>query len=269
MPLPRMPGVDELALHVHTSGGQQLGPLSRRALDDAMKAGDVTTADHMWMQGMTDWIPLSDAPELLEDLDAPDAAAEMAALPGESDDDRQDRIFGGLVQKSWDYLEDHEFASHVDEVFLGAIITSTLDTGHSLIDLSSNGTHHNLRFQKDDDQSRLIARVTHMTPSMAVSKVLGQRASVVIGYGEKVGSISKVMGAVRAEFQSGFLQNADPGTITVDGDMATGYVYCQVDMYWNIGEYVGRDYRIDYPKLTTHIGATRHALRKYLRGRFK
>jgi len=269
MSLTRMPGVDELAVHVHTAAGQQLGPLSRRALDESVKNGDVAGADHIWMQGMTDWIPLSDAGELLENLDAPDPTAEMAALPGESDDDRQDRIFGGLVQKSWDYLEDHEFASHIDEVFLGAIITATLDTGHSLIDLSSNGTHHFLRFQSDEDKSRVIARVTHMTPSMAVSKVLGQRASVIIGYGEKLGSITKVMGAIRAEFQSGFLQDADPGTITVDGDIATGYVYCQVDMYWNIDDYVGRDYRIDYPKLTNHIGATRHALRKYLRGRFQ
>ncbi len=269
MKLPRLPGVDEIALHVHTQGGQQLGPLSRRALDAAMTNNDIASGDHVWMQGMSDWIPLSDAPELREGLDAPDPAAETAALPGESDDDRQDRIFGGLVQKSWDYLEDHDFANHIDEVFLGAVITATLDTGHYLIDLASNGTHHNLRFQHAEDHSRLIARVTHMTPSMAVSKVLGQRASVVIGYGEKVSSIGTVMGAVRAELQSGFLQNADPGTITVDGDIASGYVYCQVDMYWNIGEYVGRDYAIDYGKLTTHIGATRHALRKYLRGRFK
>lgn len=267
MALPRMPGVQEAVLHVHAATGQ-LGPLSRTALDDAIRGGSVTPQDHIWMQGMTDWVPIHGVEGLLDNLDAPDPTADLAAVPGESDDDHQDRIFGGLVQKSWDYLEDHDFAGHIDEVFLGAVITSTLDTGYSLIDLSSDGTHHFLRFQDMSDESRIIARVKHLTPSLAVAKVLGQRASVIIGYGEKAGSITKVMGAVQAEMKSGFLQNPDPGTITVDGDMASGYVYCQVDMYWDIEDYVGRDYRIDYARLTAHIGASRHALRKYLRGRF-
>ena len=266
MPLPRMPGPDEAVLHVHGEGGQQ-GPLSRRQLDEAIRGGKVALADHVWMQGMTDWVALGTLPELLAGLDAP-SASEAPAAPGESEDDRLDRVVGSLVQKSWDYLEGHDFASHVDEVFLGAVITSTLDTGYSLIDVKSDGTHHFLRFQNMQDHSRIIVRVTHLTSSLSVAKVLGQRASVIIGYGEKVAAISKVMNAIQAEMKSGFIQNPDPGTITVDGDLGTGYVYCQVDMYWQIDDYVGRDYRIDYTKLTGHIGATTHALRKYLRGRF-
>jgi len=265
MALPRMPGPDEDSLLVHSAEGQ-LGPLSRRTLKSHLDEGRVQPADHVWMKGMTEWEPIEAQPGLFDALDAP--PAEEAKLPGESDDDHQDRIFTDLVKQSWDYLEDHEFAGHIDEVFLGAVITGTLDTGYSLIDLNSDGTHHYLRFQNMEDHSRVIVRATHLTGTLAVSKVLGQRASVVIGYGEKVGSIQKVMGAVRAEMKSSFLQNPDPGTITVDGDMASGYVYCQVDMYWNIDEYVASDYRVDTGKLSAHIGATTHALRKYLRGRF-
>jgi hypothetical protein len=260
-----MPAPDEDVLLVHSADGQ-LGPLSRRTLKSHVDEGRVAVTDHVWMKGMAEWLPIADQAGLLDDLDA--APAEEARLPGESDDDHQDRIFTDLVKKSWDYLEDHEFAGHIDEVFLGAVITGTLDTGYSLIDLNSNGSHHFLRFQNLDDGSRIIVRCTHLTGTLAVAKVLGQRASVVIGYGEKVGSIGKVMNAVRAEMKSNFLQNPDPGTITVDGDMASGYVYCQVDMYWSIDEYVASDYRIDTAKLSAHIGATTHALRKYLRGRF-
>lgn len=265
MPLPRTPGPDEAVLLVHGADGQ-LGPMSRRTLKDHVDEGRVQTSDHLWMKGMTEWEPVAQHGDLLEDLG--EAVAEVAKLPGESDDDHQDRLFTELVKQSWDYLEEHEFAGHIDEVFLGAVITGTLDTGYSLIDLNSSGSHHYLRFQDLDDHSRIIVRATHLTGSLAVSKVLGQRASIVIGYGEKVASIGKVMAAVRAEMKSNFLKNPDPGTITVDGDMASGYVYCQVDMYWNIDDYVAPDYRVDHARLAAHIGATTHALRKYLRGRF-
>ena len=172
------------------------------------------------------------------------------------------------MRASWDYLADHQFAGHIDEVFLGAVITSTLDAGYALIDITSDGTHHYLRFEKLADKTRVIFRLTHLTAGLATAKVLGQRASVIVGYGEKIGSIGKVMKAVKAEYQSGYMRNPEPGTISVDGDVSSGYVYCQVDMYWNIDEYVSREYAIDYEKLTGHVSASINALRKYLRGRF-
>ncbi len=90
----------------------------------------------------------------------------------------------------------------------------------------------------------------------------------MIGYGEKAKNVSKVMSALKAEFKSGFIQDAEPGTITVDGDLTSGYVYAQVDLYWNIDEYVDADFTTDHAKLADHIRACTNALRKYLRGRF-
>lgn len=270
MALPRMPRPDEVELHVHARGGQ-LGPISRLVLKTKIDAGEVVLTDHLWMEGMAGWERLSDHPTLLEGLDEAPAPAAAAATEapraGESEDDFQDRVFGELVRGSWNYLGEHRFANHIDEVFLGAIITSTLDTGYSLIDLNSDGSHHYLRFENLQDRTRIIVRLTHLTPSLAVSKVLGQRVSAVIGYGEKVGNITKIFGAIQAEMKSAYL-DPEPGTITVDGDLNSGYVYCQVDLYLDIEQYVARDYTIDYPKLSGHIGATTHALRKYLRGRF-
>lgn len=269
MALPRMPRPDEVELHVHGERGQ-LGPISRLVLKEKVAAGEVALSDHLWMEGMGGWEKLAEHPALLEGLDAVPAPATAAQAPaaGESDDDFQDRVFGDLVRSSWNYLGEHRFAAHIDEVFLGAIITSTLDTGYSLIDLNSDGSHHYLRFENLKDHTRIIVRLTHLTGSLAVAKVLGQRVSAVIGYGEKIGNLTKIFGAIQAEMKSAYLNDPEPGTITVDGDLNSGYVYCQVDLYLDIEQYVARDYTIDYPRLSGHIGATTHALRKYLRGRF-
>jgi hypothetical protein len=187
---------------------------------------------------------------------------------GSAEDDRLDTIFGELVSRSWDYYEAHAFAGHIDEVFLGAVITSTLDSGCALIDISSDGTHHYLRFEDLEDHSRIVYRVTHLTPSLSQAKVLGQRASVVVGYGERVGNFQQIWKALKAEYKSGLVASPEPGTITVDGDMSSGYVYVQVDLFLTIDDYVAADYRIDYSLLQDHLAATHNALRKYLRGRF-
>lgn len=257
-----MPGPDEAVIHVHGAAGP-IGPMSRRALKAEIDGGRVRRDDHVWIEGMTDWVAISAWTGLLDGLDVP-----AAPVAGESADDRLDRVFGQLVRSSWDYYNAHVHAGHIDEVFLGAIITSTLDTGYSLIDLTSDGTHHYLRFEHLGDHSRVIVRLTHLTGDLVRAKVQGHRASVIVGYGERSNDFAKIMNAIRAELKSGYIQSAEPGTITVDGDMNTGYVYVQVDLYLCVDDYVGADYTIRYDRLQEHLGATLNALRKYLRGRF-
>ncbi|MBA2320347.1 MAG: DUF4339 domain-containing protein [Deltaproteobacteria bacterium] len=269
MPLPRLPGPDELCLHAHTAAGQ-IGPLSRRTLASKVASKEVAPDDHFWFEGLSDWLPVSAHPELVEALGEP-ASTAGPARAGESDDEHQERVFGSLVKESWNYLTEHAFAESVDEMLVGAVITSTLDAGFSLIDLSSDGQHHHLRFENfgDKERPRIIFRLTHLTPSLAMAKVLGQRASVIVGYGERVANAAAVVNAMKAEWKSGFIQNAEPGTVTVDGDLGTGYVYCQVDLYWKLDDYIKPDFSVEYPLLTSHVRAITHSLRKYLRGRFK
>ncbi|MEM9553787.1 MAG: DUF4339 domain-containing protein [Acidobacteriota bacterium] len=193
---------------------------------------------------------------------------------GSAADEELDGVFVDLVESSWEWVTENRFASHIDEVFLGALITGTLDAGFSLIDLSSDGSHHYLRFESLEGAggvtqgSRLIVRMRHLTGDLARAKVLGQRASVVIGYGEKAPNAKQVIEALKAELKSGFLQDSEPGTITVDGDLTSGYVYAQIDLHWRLDEYVHDDYRIESSLITRHVSACAHALRKYLRGRF-
>jgi len=284
-----LPAPDAAAIHVHTPGGT-LDPMSRLDLKAKVDAGEVSTADQFWFAGMGDWVPAETKPEAEATPAAetkpeaeatpaaevpaekaaptPEAAETSAGPAAETEDDRLDAVFGDLVQASWDYFGDHDFASHVDEVFLGAIITSSLDINYSLIDLTSDGTHHYLRFENMEDHSRFIVRFTHLTADLATARVLDHRANMVIGYGEKTKQFQKVWKALKAEYKSGLIQGNSPGTFSVDGDLSSQYVYVQVPLFMRIDDYVARDYTIDFARLGEHLGATTHALRKYLRGRF-
>lgn len=279
MGLPELPGADKVAVHVHANE-QTIGPLSRRQLKAKLDAGEIAGDDTFWFDGMADWAEIAQFPDLVDVPEAASPAPAPAAAGGApgygadgkadspEEDDALDAVFGELVKRSWEYHEDHRFSSHVDEVFLGAIITACLDGGWSLIDLTSDGTHHYLRFEEMEGHTRAIVRFTHLTPALATARVLGQRASVVIGYGEKTRNFTAVWKAIQAEYKSGLLSGNTPGTISVDGDMNSQYVYCQVPLYMNIDDYVARDYAVDHHKLTRHFDATLNALRKYLRGRF-
>jgi hypothetical protein len=260
MPLPPLPPPDVDALHVHAAAGT-VGPLSRRTIAARLAQGELQPSDSFWFDGMAGWEELSAHPALVQGLDSGSPAPATT-------DDQLDKVFGGLVKESWKYYNAHAFASQVDEVFLGAIITATLDTGYSLIDLTSDGTHHYTRFQNLQDNSRIICRLTHLTGDLVRSKVEGHRASVVFGYGERVNDFGRIWQALKAEMKSGYLQSAEPGTITVDGDVNAGYIYVQVDLYLCVDDYVKADYGVRYDVLREHLAATHNALRKYLRGRF-
>ena len=142
-----------------------------------------------------------------------------------------------------------------------------LDAGHVLIDLTSDGTNHFLRFEDLDDRARVTMALTHLTRDVTMAKAVGQRASLVVGYGEPIKSFGRVLNAMRQEAKSGYLGRAEPGIVTFDADSESQYLYAQVDLYLAIDEYVDEHFTVDYAKLGIHVAATVHALGKFLRGR--
>jgi hypothetical protein len=285
-----LPASDDPVIHIHSQERGRLEPISRRDLARQLDEGQITDKDLVWFTGLDGWKALSDVPGITtlpatappadevrtlvagidNDIDA--TAAQEGALAeaevGSEGDDELDAIFGKLVEQSWDFHHQHDFAGHIDEVLIGAVITSCLEGGRSLIDLTSDGTHHYLRFEDMEDHSRMIVRLTHLTGDLTTATVQGHRASVIIGYGERIRNFSKIWQAVKAEYKSGLISRDSPGSISVDGDMASQYVYVQVRLYLKIDNYIDHEYDIDYARLGEHLGATVHALRKYLRGRF-
>lgn len=286
-----VPGPDEQAVYVHVAG-ERHGPFTRREVARQLASRELSSSDHVWYQGLERWQRISDRLDLVTglapsmesteggtqalSLEAIEAAVDHVnapaavtqAMPVATEDSRLDAVFSELVERSWDWLSHRQRASQVDEVFLGGVITACLDRGVVLIDVTSDGDHHYLRFEDLSDNSRRIFRMTHLTRDPAQAEVLGHRASLVVGYGERVGDIGTVMSALKSEFKSGFLASPEPGTVTVDADVTSGYVYAQVDLFWKLDDYVRSDFSIDRERLELHIEACVHALRKYLRGRF-
>ncbi|WP_433326558.1 hypothetical protein [Spirillospora sp. CA-294931] len=178
-----------------------------------------------------------------------------------------DQVYGRLVKRSWQRFEEQRAAAEVDDLLVGAVVTAMVAEGNSLIDLNSDGNHHHLRFQNPRDRSRLLFQLTHLSGTVLDAKTLGQYASVQMGYGERVENTRTVWQALKSEIKSGFLDVGEPGVMTVDAELTTGYVYVQVELLLDLEPYFADQYTIRYPVLQEHLSATRQALAKYLHGR--
>jgi hypothetical protein len=178
-----------------------------------------------------------------------------------------DKIFVGLVKESWDYYNETVQNTKMDDLLLGAVIASLVEQGYSLIDLNSDGVSHFLRFEYLQTKQRLIFQLQNLSESLVNAKVLGRKARVVIGYGERVNNMGAIWSALKAEMKSGFLDATEPGVITCDADMTSGYIYVQVPLILDLDQYFAQNYKVNYQLLQGHIGATVNALAKYLRGR--
>lgn len=178
-----------------------------------------------------------------------------------------DKIFVGLVKESWNYYNETLQNTKMDDLLVGAVIASMVEQGYSLIDLNSDGVSHYLRFEILQTKQRLIFQLQNLAEDLVAAKVLGRKARIVIGYGEKVNNLSSIWSAFKAEMKSGFLDQQEPGVITCDADMTSGYIYVQVPLILGLDQYFGQNYQVNYTLLQSHIGATVSSLAKYLRGR--
>jgi len=185
------------------------------------------------------------------------------------DPEEMEKIFTDLVAYSWKRYDEILINKRLDEVLIGLVIASNVKSGYSLIDISSDGVNHYLRFENLSDGTRLIFRLTNLSEDLTQAKVLGHVANVTIGYGEKVRDLGKIWQAFKAEVKSTFLITDEPGIITCDADLTGGYIYAQIPLIFNLDNYLDKDhtYRADVDLLQLHINSTVHSLRKYLKGR--
>lgn len=178
-----------------------------------------------------------------------------------------DEVYGQLVTSSWKRFEENLHNGQVDDLFVGAVITSMVAAGNTLIDLNSDGAAHHLRFQNTQTGERLLFQLRHLTPDLVRSKALGHVASVHVGYGEKVANARTVWQTLKSEVKSGYLDVGEPGVMTVDAELDTGYVYVQVELLLDLDPYLPGGYKVDYDLLQLHLSGVRQALAKYLHGR--
>lgn len=280
----------------------QAGPYNLAQMREHWAKGQLTAESYIWRDGFDNWVQVSQTPDAeafsggglaqqasvqppaQQDAPSGQTAQPAAATDGSSgdagqqpasfglhqDDDYLDGVFVDLVKSSWQRHRRRQLSTEVDEVLVGGVITGVLDNGYSMIDLTSDGQNHYVRFEDIDTGNRVIFELQHLAESLLTSKVLGHEANVTIGYGQRVRDFQKTWKAVRQEMKGGYIQRADPGIITIDADMASQYIYVMVGLIWDIEDYLDAEdsYKVLYPKLGKDIGATLHSLRKYLEGRF-
>lgn len=176
-------------------------------------------------------------------------------------------IFTQLVHQSWERYSEIEHNQRIDDILVGGVIVAMVEDGYALIDLSSDGVAHYLRFEELASKQRLIFRLQHASEDLVTARVLGNYARITIGYGEHVQNFSTLWSTLKSEIKSSFLVSDEPGIITTDADIQAGYIYAQVPLLLNLGPYFINEYEINYGLLRQHIQATFHSLQKYLQGR--
>ncbi len=180
-----------------------------------------------------------------------------------------DQVFVGLVKESWKHYNETVNNTRMDDLLVGAVITAMVEQGYALIDLNSDGTNHYLRFEWLQTRQRVIFQLHNLAEDLVTAKVLGRKARVTIGYGENVQNSQAVWSALRAEVKSQYLDTTEPGVITCDADLTSGYIYVQVPLILDLDQYFTADWQVNTQLLQKHLYATVQALAKYLRGRLK
>jgi hypothetical protein len=295
MPDPQTP------VHWVDTAGNQQGPEPWDTVVARVRAQQIPGTTQVWWDGAPGWqafdqVAGGDAtPTAAAVADGTPMSASQALMSGLSDQELDDE-FIGLVGRSWELYKETEFATSIDEATLGGVITALVDCGFVLIDLetagallgvvaadpaatttASGGTnvgstataaHHQLRFEEPETKARVTVALEHLTPDVASAKMIGHRASAIVGYGERVKEFGKVGQAVRQEVQSNFVLSPEPGTVTFDADLSSGYVYAQIDLLLELDRYVAEDLTVDHELLRRHLASVVYTMKTFIQSRF-
>jgi hypothetical protein len=291
-------------VHWIDPSGKQVGPEPWETVQARVAGGQIPASTPVWWDGQADWQPFAQVdggstPGAPVAPAAPATAhqhASEALMDGLTDQELDDE-FVALVGRSWELYKETEHATTIDEVALGGIITALVDCGFVLIDLETAGAtaapvatttttttttagatsttsdtigveDHQLRFEEPSTGARVLVAMEHLTPDLATAKVMGHRAAVIVGYGERVPDFGRVGQAIRQEVASSFVMSPEPGTVTFDADLSSGYVYAQVDLLLELDRYVSESMEVDHALLRRHLAAAVYTMRMFVRSRF-
>ena len=275
----------ETPVHWTGSDGTPQGPVPAEQVVSRIQSGELPSATPLWWPEAPGWTPADQVPGLAEHLAGAGAGAPAQAAPappppagppgghatdalmdGLSDQELDDE-FIALVDRSWSIYKDTERADTIDEAIVGGLITALVDSGFVLIDISTGG-RHSLRFEVPTTGARVTVALQHLTPGLAEAKVTGHLANLTVGYGERLGNAGQIGQALRTEVASSFVATPEPGTVSFDADISSGYVYASIDLYLEPERYVGDDLVVDHDLLRRHVAALVHTMRTFVHTRF-
>ncbi len=197
----------------------------------------------------------------------PDGGHATDALMAGLSDQELDDEFIALVDRSWEMFKETEKASTIDEAIVAGIVTALVDSGFVLIDITT-GVQHALRFEVPTTGARVTIDLQHLTADLASAKTIGHRAELVVGYGERLGNAGQIGQALRGEVASSFVATPEPGTVSFDADISSGYVYARIELYLEPERYIDDSLAVDHDLLRRHIAALVHTMRTFVHTRF-
>jgi len=296
------------AVHWTDPSGAQQGPTPANEIVGRIERGELSPETPLWWPEAPGWTPANQAPGLAEHLQsvapptqaAPDGGHAIDALMAGLSDQELDDEFLALIDRSWDMYKETEKAATIDETIVGGIITALVDSGFVLIDIGTGlppglatappagapaapaagspvgaapsgaeaGPQHSLRFEVPTTGARVTVELQHLTPGLAASKVLNHRANLVVGYGERLGNAGQIGQALRSEVASAFVATPEPGTVSFDADISSGYVYARIELFLEPDRYVDDKLAVDHDLLRRHIAALVHTMRTFVHTRF-
>lgn len=108
--------------------------------------------------------------------------------------------------------------------------------------------------------------VTALAEDPVQAAALGRLIQVTVAYGQRVRELSRLASTLKQEMKSSMMANADePGVITFDADMSSGFVYAQVNLLLNLDDYfTGLN---QTTPISRDLYAAVHSLSRYLHGR--
>lgn len=293
----------ETQVHWTDPDGMQHGPVPADQVVSRIQAGELPASTMLWWPEAPGWMPADQVPGLADHLASgagappaeapapagPDSAAAPTAggagdaggqggpaadgghatdalMDGLSDQELDDE-FIALVDRSWEMFKETEKASTIDEAIVAGIVTALVDSGFVLIDITT-GTQHALRFEVPTTGARVTIDLQHLTADLASARNIGHRAELVVGYGERLGNASQIGQALRGEVASSFVATPEPGTVSFDADISSGYVYARIELYLEPERYIDDSLAVDHDLLRRHIAALVHTMRTFVHTRF-
>ncbi len=174
--------------------------------------------------------------------------------------------FYELVKNGWKINEMENKAEYIDEVFVGAIVSSLSDKDFILLDIMSDGNTHYFMFENLETKNRIKILAHSTTHTLPEIKTIGAKAYIVFSYGTPIKKSFSILGGLKYESLSKGLTTI--GSISFDYD--NYYLYVNCPMYLLINDYVGFDnLDINTEKLSNDLDAIFGSLIEYLKTRIE
>ncbi|MBW6471302.1 MAG: hypothetical protein K0A90_08810 [Methanosarcinaceae archaeon] len=170
--------------------------------------------------------------------------------------------FEQLIKDSWKLAEEEHAATYIDEVFIGGLVSTMLESGHALFDISSTGDYHNMMFENLGNQDRVVIQIQHTSNALAEAKTLGHRMQFTCGYGMRAKKIGKLISSSWRESLSSLL--GDIGSIMYD--VQGNYLFASMPLYIKADDYVDLGTLVpDFERIAEDMSAIMEKLKEFVK----